>query len=56
VALTPNNISNLRVEIEAIECELAARPLLPPLLHHRLHARRGEIIAFLARHTPQEQP
>ncbi|MBP2477708.1 hypothetical protein JOF53_006580 [Crossiella equi] len=51
VALTTDNVGNLRREIERIDVELAMRP---PLLHGRLSARREEIIAFLSRHTAQE--
>jgi uncharacterized small protein (DUF1192 family) len=54
VALTTDNIDNLQQEIERIDAELAARPLLSPLLHGRLLARREEIVAFLARHNSQE--
>lgn len=54
VALTADNIDNLREEIERIDAELAARPVLLPLLHGRLRGRREEITVFLARHTTQE--
>jgi hypothetical protein len=50
VALTADNIGNLRREIDNIGQELAARPPLPPLLHHQLLSRRNEITAFVDRH------
>jgi hypothetical protein len=52
VALTPGNIGNLRQEVTRIDQELQSRPLLPPLLQHRLAARRKDIADFLARHAP----
>jgi hypothetical protein len=54
VALTADNIDNLRQEIERIDAELVARPVLLPLLHGRLRARREEITVFLARRTAQQ--
>lgn len=56
VALTPENRGNLEDEVTRIDKEIAARPLLPPLVQQQLQARREEITVFLARHTPQEQP
>lgn len=56
VALTPGNIGNLRQEIARIDDELQSRPLLPPLLQHRLGARREDITTFLARNTPDANP
>ncbi|MFI6048418.1 hypothetical protein ACIA8C_42885 [Nocardia sp. NPDC051321] len=53
VALTRDNIVNLRLEITRIADELDTRPLLPPLLRHQLQARRDDIKAFLDRHTPE---
>ncbi len=50
VALTPANISHLRTEAAAIDDDLHARPLLPPLLRHQIQARRDDINAFVARH------
>ena len=55
VALTPDNIVNLRQQTEHIDHELESRPLLPPLLQHQLRTRREQIVRFLARHSP-EQP
>ncbi|PPJ25647.1 hypothetical protein C5F51_22745 [Nocardia nova] len=52
VALTPDNIDNLRAEIAHITRELDGKPLLPPLLRHQLHARRDDIEDFLTRHDP----
>ena len=54
VALSPDNIANLRAEITHIDRDLAARPLLPPLLRHQLQSRRNDIETFLARQ--QENP
>lgn len=54
VALTPENIDTWVVEVEQIDRDLAARPLLPPLLTHQLQSRRDEITKFLDRHTQQE--
>jgi hypothetical protein len=53
VALTPDNIDNLRAEITQIDGDLGARPLLPPLLRHQLTARRNDIEAFLTRNNPE---
>lgn len=54
VALTSENIDTWVTEIEQIDHQLAARPLLPPLLTHQLRSRRDEISKFLDRHTQQE--
>ena len=51
VALTTENIAAWQREIDRIDRRLAARPPLPPLLLHRLQARRAEITAFLTRST-----
>lgn len=51
VALTPENTAAWQREIDRIDRRLASRPLLPPLLRHRLEARRAEISAFLTRTT-----
>jgi integrase len=56
VALTPANTAAWQREIDRIDTRLAARPPLPPLLRHRLEARRDEITAFLARNTAREAP
>jgi hypothetical protein len=55
VALTADNIANLRAEITQINHDLAARPQLPPLLRHQLQTRRNDIKAFLARHDSESQ-
>ncbi len=47
VALTPENTAAWQREIDRITRRLATRPALPPLLRHRLEARRTEITAFL---------
>ncbi|ASR39967.1 hypothetical protein BAY61_32310 (plasmid) [Prauserella marina] len=51
VALTADNIDNLRDEAARIDRELQARPVLPPLVTHQLRTRATEIETFLARHT-----
>jgi integrase len=51
VALTPQNLAAWRKEIDRITARLAARPGPPPLLRHRLEARRTEITAFLLENT-----
>lgn len=53
VALTSDNIDNLRAEITHITSDLDARPLLPPLLRNQLLARRDDIEKFLAHHHPE---
>lgn len=55
VALTPENTAAWQREIDRIGRRLASRPLLPPLLRHRLEARRAEIVAFLARTTTTQE-
>ncbi|MBU8857656.1 MULTISPECIES: hypothetical protein [unclassified Micromonospora] len=55
-ALTPDNRDALQAEVGNIAAELNRQPLLPPLLHHRLTARRDRIATFLARHNPAEAP
>ena len=52
VALTTDNIVNLRAEMAHIDRDFDARPLLPPLLRHQLQARRDDIAAFVSRHNP----
>jgi hypothetical protein len=54
VALSGDNIGVWRGEIDRIDEKLAHRPRLPPVLEHRLHERRTEIAAFLARYVGQE--
>lgn len=51
-ALTVDNRDALRDEAGRIDIELADRPTLPPLLLHRLTARRDKISNFLTRHDP----
>jgi hypothetical protein len=54
VALTTDNTTTWRAEIDTIDQRLTSKPPLPPLLAERLHTRRTTITDFLARH-PQEQ-
>jgi hypothetical protein len=56
VALTPANTAAWQREINRIDQRLATRPPLPPLLQHRLKARRTEITAFLKRNTTNQEP
>jgi integrase len=51
VALTADNIAALQAERAAVLDEVAKRPTLPPMLHHRLTARAEAIAAFIARHN-----
>ncbi|QTI90625.1 hypothetical protein [Streptomyces sp. AgN23] len=51
VALTVENTAAWQRQINRINQRLATRPPLPPLLRHRLEARRDEITAFLKRNT-----
>jgi hypothetical protein len=53
VALTTDNITAMRVELDRVGHELTRRPSLPPLLQHRLRARRDQISHFLDRHAPE---
>jgi len=53
-ALTADNTAALSAEIAAITGQLAARPVLPPLLQARLTTRRDQIASFLSRY--QETP
>ncbi|MEW1725135.1 hypothetical protein [Streptomyces sp. NPDC093109] len=55
VALTPENTAAWQREIDRITRRLATRPTLPPLLRHRLEARRTEITAFLLENTTTRQ-
>ncbi|WP_331757958.1 hypothetical protein OG225_41740 (plasmid) [Nocardia sp. NBC_01377] len=54
VALTADNVDNLRSEITHIDRQLTTRPTPPPLLLHQLHSRRGDIENFLARHASED--
>ncbi|WP_158892727.1 hypothetical protein [Amycolatopsis anabasis] len=53
VALSPDNLAAWRTELDHIDTELTARPLLPPLLRHQLQTRRHDIVTFLDRHTAE---
>jgi hypothetical protein len=53
VALTTDDLTALRAELNHVDDELATRPSLPPLLAHRLRSRREQIARFLDRHTPE---
>jgi hypothetical protein len=55
VALSTGNITSWREEITRIDRRLNARPPLPPLLEHRLRARKTEILTFLDRHLPDQE-
>ncbi|WP_034087299.1 hypothetical protein [Streptacidiphilus albus] len=55
VALTPENTAAWQREIDRITRRLATRPTLPPLLRHRLEARRTEITAFLTENTTTQE-
>jgi hypothetical protein len=55
VALDAQNIAALRAEISDIDLNLADRPLLNPLLLHRLRERREQIQTFIHRCTTEEQ-
>jgi hypothetical protein len=50
------NIAAWQRETDRIDARLVSRPPLPPLLRHRLEARRAEITAFLSRNTAGEVP
>lgn len=50
VALTADNIAELRQEVTEIDGELTERPYLPPLLLQRLHQRRDQIMHFADQH------
>ncbi|WP_434445312.1 hypothetical protein [Lentzea sp. E54] len=52
-ALTTDNLTALRAELDHLNRELTIRPALPPLLRHRLHDRRHRLDTFLRRHTPE---
>jgi hypothetical protein len=49
VALTPVNAATWHTEIAHISQQLSRRPPLPPLLHHQLSDRLGELTKFLDR-------
>jgi hypothetical protein len=50
VALTPENLTAWRDELKTIDADLAARPLLPPLLQAQLEQRRDDVRAYLDRY------
>lgn len=56
VALTAENIAAWQREANRLDARLATRPPLPPLLRHRLQARRAEIAAFLDQSTAGQVP
>lgn len=53
VALTPDNLIAWRDELKAIDADLAARPLLPPLLQAQLERRRDDVRAHLDRYDKE---
>jgi hypothetical protein len=54
VALTPDNLAAWRDELKSIDADLAARPLLPPLLQAQLERRRDEVRAHLDRYDMED--
>jgi hypothetical protein len=55
-ALTAHNRDALHAEADRIDTDLAHRPALPPLLVHRLTARRDKITEYLTRHNATGTP
>jgi hypothetical protein len=53
VALTPDNLAAWRDELKTIDADLAARPLLPPLLQAQLEQRRDDVRAHLDRYDKE---
>jgi hypothetical protein len=53
VALTPDNLTAWRDELTLIDADLAARPLLPPLLQAQLERRRDDVRAHLDRYDKE---
>jgi hypothetical protein len=53
VALTPDNLTAWRDELKSIDSDLAARPLLPPLLQAQLGRRRDDVRAHLDRYDKE---
>jgi hypothetical protein len=53
VALTPDNLAAWRGELKSIDADLAARPLLPPLLQAQLEQRRDDVRAHLDRYDKE---
>ena len=53
VALTADNLVAWRDELKAIDADLAARPLLPPLLQAQLERRRDDVRAHLDRYDKE---
>jgi integrase len=53
VALTPGNVTAWRDELASVDADLAARPLLPPLLQAQLEQRRDDVRAHLDRYDKE---
>jgi hypothetical protein len=53
VALTPDNLTTWRDELKSIDADLAARPLVPPLLQTELQRRRNDVQAYLDRYNEE---
>jgi hypothetical protein len=53
VALTADNLTAWRDELKSIDADLAARPLLPPLLQAQLERRRDDVQAHLDRYDKE---
>lgn len=53
VALTADNLIAWRDELKVIDADLAARPLLPPLLQAQLERRRDDVRAHLDRYDKE---
>jgi hypothetical protein len=53
VTLTPGNLTAWRDELKSIDADLAARPLLPPLLQAQLKRRRDDVRAHLDRYDKE---
>lgn len=51
VALTATDVNALRAERAQLDAQMNRRPALPPLLQHRLNARRTKIAEFLDRNA-----
>jgi hypothetical protein len=54
VALAPDNLATWQDELRHVEQQLAARPGLPPLLHHQLTQRRDQISDLVNRYHAKE--
>jgi hypothetical protein len=53
VAHTEDNLTAWRDELKSIDADLAARPLLPPLLQAQLERRRDDVRAYLDRYDKE---